>query len=215
MTRAFYDSSRHYSQMVNLDLLMKRTICVFGNSSPEPGSTDYEEARTLGGLLARAGYAVCSGGYYGVMEAVSRGAVEAGGHTVGMTTPFYKLSPNPYVMEEVPVPRWQDRLFAMIERGDGYVVMKGGTGTLLELAALWESLNKRAIECRPCAAMEFWAPVLECVRVVERDRRGRTWHEFGASLIEVAASPEHALEILVQGLKKNPRPMAATSIDNE
>lgn len=181
---------------------MNRTICVFGNSSPEPGSADYEEARALGGLLARAGYAVCSGGYYGVMEAVSRGAVEAGGHTIGMTTPFYKLAPNPFVVEEVPVPRWQDRLFAMIERGDGYVVMKGGTGTLLELAALWESLNKRAIACRPCVAMEFWAPVLECVRGVERERRGRTWHEFGASLIQVAASPEQALEILAGTLEK-------------
>ncbi len=175
---------------------MPKVICVFGNSSPEPGSVDYEDARALGALLAQSGFAVCSGGYYGVMEAVSRGAREAGGHTIGMTTPFYKLDPNAYLAEEVPVERWQDRLFSLIERGDGYVVMKGGTGTLLELAALWESLNKRAIEARPCVAMDFWAPVLDCVRAVERERRGRRWDEFGAQLIRIAASPEQAVEIL-------------------
>lgn len=180
---------------------MPKVICVFGNSSPPAGSAEYEEARSLGALLAREGFAVCSGGYYGTMEAVSRGAREAGGHTIGMTTPFYKLAPNPYLLEEIPVPRWQDRLFALIEKGDGYVVLKGGTGTLLELAALWESLNKRALGLRPCVAMDFWAPVLDCVRAVERDRRGRTWDEFGATLIQIAASPHRAVEILRQRLR--------------
>ena len=179
---------------------MSKTICVFGNSSPQPGSSDYEEAFELGALLARSGLAVCSGGYYGVMEAVSRGAREAGGHTIGMTTPFYKLEPNSYLAEQIPVPRWQDRLFALVEKGDGYIVMKGGTGTLLELAALWESLNKRAIVARPCVAMNFWAPVLECVRAVERDRRGRTWDEFAAGLIQVAATPHQAVGILIEAL---------------
>ena len=175
---------------------MPKTICVFGNSSPQPGSPDYEEARLLGELLARAGFAVCSGGYYGAMEAVSRGAREAGGHVIGMTTPFYRLDPNGWLSEEIPVPRWQDRLFALVEKGDGYVVLRGGTGTLLELAALWESLNKRAIPGRPCVAMGFWEPVLECVRAVERERRGRTWEEHGAGIIQLARSPQQAVEIL-------------------
>lgn len=180
---------------------MPKVVCVFGNSSPQPGSPDYEEARELGVRLAHAGFAVCSGGYYGAMEAVSRGAREAHGHTIGMTTPFYQLAPNSYLAEEIPVPRWQDRLFALVERGDGYVVLKGGTGTLLELAALWESLNKRAIPPRPCVAMRFWEPVLASVREVERSRRGRNWQETGSGLIELAASPEQAVGILVQKLK--------------
>ena len=177
-----------------------KTICVFGNSSPQPGSTDYEEARALGLLLAQAGLAVCSGGYYGAMEAVSRGARKAGGHVIGMTTPFYKLAPNAYLSEEIPVPRWQDRLFALVEKGDGYVVLKGGTGTLLELAALWECLNKRAIEARPCVAMGFWAPVLDYVRAVEHERRGRTWNEHGAGLIQIATSPQQAVEMLISAI---------------
>ena len=54
-------------------------VTVFGSSRPGEGSPDYEEARVLGRALAKHGFAVCSGGYGGVMEAVSRGAKEAGG----------------------------------------------------------------------------------------------------------------------------------------
>ena len=175
---------------------MVNTICVFGSSSPEAGSADYQEALELGARLARAGFAVCSGGYYGAMEAVSRGAREAGGRTIGMTTPFYRLAPNAFLDETIEIPRWQDRLFAMVEKGDGYVLLKGGTGTLLELSAVWECLNKRALDGRPCVAMHFWKPVLETVRAVERQRAGRRWEEFGEGLIRLAATPEEAVEYL-------------------
>jgi len=179
---------------------MARIICVFGSSSPQPGSTDYREALELGGLLAAAGFQVCSGGYYGAMEAVSRGAREAGGRVIGMTTPFYRLAPNAYLHEVIEIPRWQDRLFALVEKGDGYVLLKGGTGTLLELAAVWECLNKRAIPPRPCVALGFWEPVLEAVRAVERERGGRRWEESGAGLIQVAGNAAQAVEHLARRL---------------
>ena len=60
-------------------------ITVFGSSRPHAGESDYEEARVLGGELASRGFQVCSGGYSGVMEAVSRGAKEAGGRTIAIT----------------------------------------------------------------------------------------------------------------------------------
>ncbi len=179
---------------------MSKTICVFGNSSPEPGTPDYQEAQQIGELLAQAGFSICSGGYYGAMEAVSRGAREAGGRTIGMTTPFYRLAPNAYLDQTIEIPRWQDRLFALVEKGDGYLVLKGGTGTLLELAALWECLNKRAIGPRPCVAMDFWTPLVEAVRAVERQRRSRTWDEIGAGLIHLAATPDDAVAHLARAL---------------
>ena len=49
-------------------------VTVFGSSRPHEGDADYEEARILGRCLAKHGFFVCSGGYGGVMEAVSRGA---------------------------------------------------------------------------------------------------------------------------------------------
>ena len=64
---------------------MTRIVSVFGGSAPKPGSPAYEEAQRCGALLAQAGWTVATGGYRGVMEAVSRGAHEAGGHVIGVT----------------------------------------------------------------------------------------------------------------------------------
>ena len=60
-------------------------VSVFGGSQPREGTTAYEEARKLGELLAKQGHVVLTGGYIGTMEAVSRGAAEAGGHVIGVT----------------------------------------------------------------------------------------------------------------------------------
>ena len=74
-----------------------RSVAVFGSSEPAEGDTLYDTARRLGGLLARCGYRVVTGGYGGVMEAACRGAREAGGATVGVTCSIFRdRTPNPY-----------------------------------------------------------------------------------------------------------------------
>ena len=60
-------------------------VSVFGSSKPTPGDKTYTEALELGSLLAKRGHTVLTGGYMGTMEAVSRGAAEAGGHVIGVT----------------------------------------------------------------------------------------------------------------------------------
>ncbi|HKO04948.1 MAG TPA: LOG family protein [Candidatus Acidoferrales bacterium] len=139
-------------------------ITVFGSSRPAEGDPSYEEARALGRALAGAGLAVCSGGYGGVMEAVSRGAKDAGGRTLGVTSSSFRSRVNRWVDEEVRVGSWDERLFELVRRGDGYVACRGGTGTLVELAVVWEMLNKRVIPRKPFAVLGgFWHPVLDHV----------------------------------------------------
>jgi len=133
-------------------------ITVFGSSRPREGDPDYEEARELGRALAESEYGVCSGGYAGVMEAVSRGAKEAGGKTYGVTAEFFQAQVNPWIDEEVRVGTWQERLFELIRMADGFVACKGGTGTLVELAVVWEMLNKSVMQGKPFAVLgDFWA----------------------------------------------------------
>ncbi len=77
-------------------------VTVFGSSRPREGAADYEEARVLGRALAKHGFCVCSGGYGGVMEAVSRGAKEASGKTYGVTAEFFKTAKlNAWIDAEV------------------------------------------------------------------------------------------------------------------
>ena len=49
-----------------------KVISVFGSANPQPGSVAYEQARTLGGLLAGAGFAVSTGGYGGFVMMAKR-----------------------------------------------------------------------------------------------------------------------------------------------
>lgn len=175
-----------------------KIVTVFGSSRPRPDETEYRVAQELGGELARAGFLVCSGGYAGTMEAVSRGAQEAGGRTVGITARFFKARANPFVDQEIRKTSWQERLFALIARGDAFVACPGGTGTLAELAVVWEMLNKNVISGKPLVVMgEFWHPIIDRVREIAASRTSQ-WGEKENSLIQRAASPAHAAAILAE-----------------
>src|ERR1700680_1001813 len=169
-----------------------RIITVFGSSHPQDGNEDYTEALELGRALASAGFAVCTGGYGGVMEAVSRGARESGGRVLAVTSSFFRPHANRWVEEETRVATWQERLFELVRLGDGYVACKGGTGTLVELAVVWEMLNKKAMEQRPFVVLgDFWRPILDRVREVERGHASR-WGESSDPLVHQAATPTDA-----------------------
>jgi uncharacterized protein (TIGR00730 family) len=179
-----------------------RVVTVFGSSRPRPGNAHYAEAHALGAALASAGFAVCSGGYGGVMEAVSRGAKEAGGHTLAVTAKFFRVRANQWIDEEIRVDTWQDRLFKLIECGHGFVACPGGTGTLVELAVVWEMLNKGAMKRKPLVTLgEFWRPVIERVREVELGHPSR-WGEGSEAIVRVAALPSDAASLLAGLLLK-------------
>lgn len=167
-------------------------VAVFGSGRVRRDTVQYGQARELGRELAGRGLAVCSGGYGGVMEAASRGAHEAGGYVIGVTARAFRARANRWVGHEVRVGTWQERLFELVRQGDGYAVCQGGTGTLVELAAVWEMLNKGLMRAKPIALLgPFWLPVIQYVSQAEsgRSSEGRT---CGASVIQLAASPADA-----------------------
>src|SRR6266436_2611879 len=178
-------------------------VTVFGSSRPREGAADYEEARVLGRALAKHGFCVCSGGYGGVMEAVSRGAKEASGKTYGVTAEFFKTAKlNAWIDAEVRMKSWEERLFELIRRADAFVACKGGTGTLVELAVVWEMLNKAVMTGRPFAVLgDFWQPVLDRVREVEVGQLA-PWGEANGRLVYVATSPGDVASHLTAKLQK-------------
>jgi uncharacterized protein (TIGR00725 family) len=179
-------------------------ITVFGSSRPRAGEPDYEQARLLGRALAAGGFQVCSGGYGGVMEAASRGAKESGGRTLAVTAKFFRAGANAWVDEERTVGTWQERLFELIRVGHGYVACKGGTGTLVELAVVWEMLNKGVIAGKPFVALgDFWTPILDRVREVEV-HHGSRWGEAAGRLIHIAPTPAEAAAFLARTLAGEP-----------
>jgi len=179
---------------------MERIITIFGSSRPREIDSDYQEALMLGRALGDAGFAVCSGAYGGVMEAVSRGAKIAGAKTYGVTAEFFKAQANQWVDNEIRVKTWQERLFELVRLADGFVACKGGTGTLVELAVVWEMLNKAVIDVKPMVVLgDFWTPILERVREVELGHPTK-WGESNGKLVQTAATAAEATEFLRRAL---------------
>ncbi len=143
----------------------ERIIAVFGTSRAKPGDSAYELAYGVGRELARAGFTIVNGGYGGTMLAGAKGAVEAGGEVVGVTCSVFKGKANEYVSREIITESLDERLDKLIELGQAYIVLPGGTGTLLELAKVWELKNKGFLDGeKPIILVgEFFKPLLEIV----------------------------------------------------
>jgi hypothetical protein len=141
-------------------------VTIFGGSEPRPGQPAYDEALRLGYLLAKAGFTVVTGGYIGTMEAVSRGAVEAGGHVIGVTCDeieaFRPLAPNAWVKEEQRCATLRERIYMMMQFSQAAIALPGGSGTLAEVALMWNHLYIQALSPRPLILVgAAWQAVLD------------------------------------------------------
>ncbi len=147
-----------------------KTITIFGTSKTESGEPAYELAYETGRLLARAGYTIANGGYGGTMLAAAKGAAEAGGETIGVTCLAFEGSrANEYISREVVTKSLDERLDTLIKLGQAYVVLPGGTGTLLELAKVWELKNKGFIKAdKPIILVGgFWKPLVDLIEAAD------------------------------------------------
>jgi uncharacterized protein (TIGR00730 family) len=128
-------------------------VSVFGGSQPKEGSAAYAEAQELGRLLAERGHVVLTGGYIGTMEAVSRGAAEAGGHVIGVTCEdierWRPLGPNAWIKEEWRKKTLTERLMGLIEGCDAALALPGGPGTLTEISLTWNLMIIGSLHRRP------------------------------------------------------------------
>jgi len=140
---------------------MNKTVTIFGSSLPKPGDKEYEQAYRLGKYLGNAGINVCSGGYQGVMDAVSKGAVESGTNAIGITVDIFGAVPSKYLSEEIVTNSLFERLGKLLEIGDAFIVLPGGTGTMLELTLVWEKMNKNLLNEKPFACVgEMWKNIV-------------------------------------------------------
>ncbi|MFC1512289.1 LOG family protein, partial [Candidatus Latescibacterota bacterium] len=125
------------------------------------------DARQVGSALARAGWVVVNGGYGGVMEASALGAKEAGGVTIGVTTGTFAargITANPHIDTEITVPTYSERLIKLTNMADGYVIMRGGSGTLAEFFHVWELVKNQSLSLRPIVLCgTHWRRIMGCL----------------------------------------------------
>jgi uncharacterized protein (TIGR00730 family) len=172
-------------------------ITIFGGSHPQPGSPAYAEACELGTLLAQAGHTVLTGGYIGTMEAVSKGAAEAGGHVIGVTCAdieaWRAVKPNAWVKEERRFPTLEGRLTELVRACDAAIALPGGPGTLTEIALTWNLMIIHSMPAKPLILSGAgWRSVMESfyksfeVYIPQRQR----------DLLEFATDIQEAIKLL-------------------
>ncbi len=109
-------------------------VTVFGSARFKQNHRYYKLAQTVGGELARAGFATLTGGGPGIMEAANRGAHEAGGASYGLNIILpHEQTANPYVDKSIQFRYFFTRKVMLVKYSCAFIVMPGGLGTLDEL----------------------------------------------------------------------------------
>jgi len=165
--------------------MTERIVTIFGSGGAS-ADDGFFLAEQIGRLLAGAGFTIANGGYGGTMLAAAKGAALAGGKTIGVTcTAFGRAGANKYISREIVTESLDERLDTLISLGQAYIVLPGGTGTLLELAKVWELKNKGFLETnKPIILVgEFWRPLVDLIST--DDAGGTEYLKFAADANEV------------------------------
>jgi len=166
-----------------------KVITIFGTGRAKSSDEIFNLAQRTGELLAESGFTIANGGYGGTMLAAAKGARQAGGEVIGVTCSAFKSKANEYISRKIVTASLDERLDRLIKLGAAYVILPGGTGTLLELAKVWELKNKGFLQQdKPVIIIgDFWK---ELLNTVSRDDPGSTRY------IQQADGPEKAVALL-------------------
>lgn len=142
-------------------------VSVFGSARTGVDSPEYAAGLALGAALARAGFAVITGGGPGSMEAVNRGASEAGGVSVGLgiELPFEQRL-NDWVDVGVNFRYFFARKTMFVKYAQAFVIMPGGFGTLDETFEALTLVQTRKVTRFPVIlyGTEYWRGLLDWLR---------------------------------------------------
>ncbi|HZE62663.1 MAG TPA: TIGR00730 family Rossman fold protein [Pyrinomonadaceae bacterium] len=146
---------------------LTRGISIFGSARTHADDPDYAAAQETAALLARAGFAVITGGGPGIMEAANRGAFEAGGLSIGcnIELPFEQNS-NPYLTRGLKFKYFFVRKMMFVKYSLGFIIFPGGFGTLDELFEALTLIQTQKIRNFPVVLFgtKYWEGLLNWVR---------------------------------------------------
>lgn len=187
-------------------------VSVFGSARFKEDHAYYRLGRHVGGLLARAGFTVMTGGGPGLMEAVNRGAKEAGGRSVGCNIELpVEQQPNPYLDRWITFKHFYVRKLMLVKYSYAFIALPGGFGTLDEIFEVATLIQTRKIDEFPLVLIgkSYWQPLVDFL--VSRMVPEATIDPIDTERMLVTDSAEEAVQFAVQtatqrfGLTYGPR----------
>jgi uncharacterized protein (TIGR00730 family) len=174
-------------------------VTVFGSARTPPSDPMYQAARDLGARLARAGFAVLTGGGPGIMEAANRGAREAGGLSIGCNIELpHEQAVNPYVDLSINFRHFFCRKTCFLKYAEGFVLFPGGFGTLDELFEAITLMQTGKVQRFPLVLFgaAYWGGLLDWMRQQVLAARRIGPDDLG--LATVTDSTEEACRLIVE-----------------
>src|SRR3954447_12227731 len=145
---------------------LPRAVSVFGSARTAREHPHYAAGVALGAALARAGYAVITGGGPGAMEAANRGASEAGGLSVGLGIELpFEQELNEWVDVGISFRYFFVRKTMFVKYAQAFVILPGGFGTLDELFEALTLVQTRKVTRFPVIlyGREYWSGLLDWI----------------------------------------------------
>jgi uncharacterized protein (TIGR00730 family) len=142
-------------------------VSVFGSARTKPDTPEYESGIAIGAALARAGFAVITGGGPGAMEAVNRGACEAGGVSVGLGIELpFEQKLNDWVDLGLNFRYFFARKTMFVKYAQAFVIMPGGFGTLDETFEALTLVQTRKVTRFPVVLFgtQYWGGLIDWLR---------------------------------------------------
>jgi uncharacterized protein (TIGR00730 family) len=149
-------------------------VSMFGSARALPGSEAYTMAERTAKLLAENGFGVVSGGGGGIMEAVNKGASEAGGLSIGLNIELpHEQAPNPYSNLKMEFHYFFIRKVVFVKYSQAYVVLPGGFGTMDELFEALTLIQTRRIRAFPTILMgsSYWGGLIDWIKTTMLERK--------------------------------------------
>jgi len=161
--------------MAEYRVKVNKYATLFGGAMNITDTPEYKDTVKIGALLAEKGYIVKNGGYGGMMEAVSKGATEAGGKVIGFTCATFGDQPgNKYLSTEIQRHDIYDRLRSLISGSELFIVQRGGVGTLSELFLVLDVIRKMDTKPKVILVGMFWLNVITAVEPMMRPKEAKS-----------------------------------------
>ena len=181
---------------------LPKAVTVFGSARSRPGGKDYTYAEEMGRSLAQAGYPVITGGGPGDMEAANKGAIEAGGESVGLAIELaLEPKPNPYLTTELSFRYFFIRKLMFVKYSQAFVFLPGGFGTLDEMFEILTLTQTKKVKPFPVILAgddDYWDGLLSWVSGTLVPR-GKIAAE-DVNILKRAKTPREVLQVLQGGL---------------
>jgi hypothetical protein len=142
-------------------------VTIYGSARTSADHPYYKLTENIAGELARAGYAVITGGGPGIMEAANKGAMEAGGISIGLNISLpHEQAPNPYSNFPLHFKYFFVRKVMFMKYSQGFICMPGGFGSLDELFESMTLIQTQRIKPFPIILVgsDFWTGLVDWIR---------------------------------------------------